>query len=120
MATKEEKKIIAREMAALVLDPNDYNNLIEAIDREKTVMFVYNKLSGGTWRYKAIEPIEFVFTGRVYLWAYHTVHKRGHSFRAWEISQVYVYGDIVEALLNIERFRRFWDGTQTGIRTTNA
>jgi len=117
MATKKEQQAKAREEAALILSEEDYLKLIEAIDKGKEVMFNYNKLSGGTWLYRAVKPVGFAYAGKVYFWGEHKIHNRGHSFRAWELSEVYVYGNIIEALININKYYRFWNGMQAGITT---
>ncbi|HDO25498.1 MAG TPA: hypothetical protein ENG95_02485 [Nitrospirae bacterium] len=114
---REEQTEATKEEAKLILSEKDYSLIIEAIKREKETMFIYNKLSGGTWLYRSVKPTGFVFTGEVYLWAYHKIHHRGHSFRAWEISSVYVYGNIIEAIINPGKYKRFWNGLQASITT---
>ena len=112
---EQERKTI--EAAKLILSEEDFNEIMRAIKYRKETMFIYNKREGGTWLYRQVRPTHFMLARKVYLWSGHKIHHGGHSFRAWEISHVYVYGHIVEALLDMNRYKRFWNGLQSGLTT---
>ena len=109
---------IAMEEARKVLAEEDYNNIITAIEEERAIMFKYKPLRGGKWWYRAVIPTGFIYAEDVYLWAYHVLHKKEHSFRAWEIFNVILYVDIVEAVMDMQKHQFWWSGEMAGEATT--
>lgn len=128
-----------REQARKVLAEDDYNELIEAIEENRKVIFYYTDKEAKTRAYKKVKPIEFILTpgyyegikaiedelnpiengektleekiaGTVYLWAYHDRHKEKESFYAETIFDVNIIPTLLEAIRDPSRYWYYWKG----------
>lgn len=137
---------LSRSQAQKMLTPEDYETLKEAINAKKEVYFQYTDDQGGTYLYKAVLPIEFFLTpefyegikriedklnpipneektleekikGTVYLWSYHRLHKRKHSFYAETTTGVNFWPTIIDALTQPQKYYYFWTGSTNSIET---
>ncbi len=108
---REKYSQLARDEAQKILTPKDYATIIEAIETNTTITFDYIRTDTFKGRYHLVLPIEFFLAQNIYLQAYHQLHDRNHTFKAWQITNVHHTGDIIRALLNMEKYRHWWDGT---------
>lgn len=129
----------SRDQARKVLSEDDYNELIEAIDENKEVIFYYTDKNKDFSHYKKVKPIEFILTpgyyegirkiedelnpienggkplwqkiaGTVYLWAYHDKHKKKESFYAETIIDVNIIPTLLEAIRDPSKYWYYWKG----------
>jgi len=54
----------------------------------------------------------------VYLWSFHRLHKRDHSFRADRIKRVNFFPTFIQALTDPEQYKIYWIGGTASIKTT--
>ena len=112
---------IAMEEARKVLSEDDYLTIKEAIKKHKEIMFKYRPLArGGKWWYRSVKPLGYIYAEKSYLWGYHVLHGRDHSFRTEKISAVIMYPNIVEAIIDMTRYKFWWSGGMTGNSSTRT
>ena len=54
----------------------------------------------------------------VYLWSFHRLHRRDHSFRADRIKKVNFFPTFIQALTDPEKYKIYWIGGTVSIKTT--
>ncbi len=54
----------------------------------------------------------------VYLWSFHLLHRRSHSFRADRIKDVNFFPTFIEALTDPQKYKIYWQGETAGVETT--
>lgn len=96
----------------------DYEVLTTAMQRGDIVLFDYLDKADVLWRYRRVHPRDFFAAGKVYLNAWHDLHKSNHTFRAWAISNVATLGNLIDAIIDMERYKEFWDGSSMALETT--
>jgi len=115
---RDEYDRLAEEAAREALTPEDFETLKEAMTKGSFVIFTYQKWIGGVFRYRMVWPRGWILAGKSYLWAYHTLHERNHSFITEHIRNVVLAADIISALTNPQQYPEFWDGSQFQKNTT--
>ncbi len=109
--TKSAKKILPEE---------DFTALINAMKLSSYVLFTYEDKEEKLWTYRRVTPKGFMCAGEIYLYAYHDLHKRYHTFIANKVSNVREVGNLIVALIEPEKYRTFWDGSALGTETTEV
>lgn len=129
-----------REEAKKLLSPEDYNAMVYSMSFSTLVLFDYlcdkqflegrcqgeETIDQGIWlTYRRVLPRDFVCSKvegeeqpRIYVWAYHELHKTKESFRAWAIKNVRETGNIIVALLDMQKYKTWWDGSALSYETT--
>ena len=124
---RDEYIKLSREKARKVLSAEDYKKLRAAAKTKSYVFFRYTDKEGVKAIYRAVRPKEFFFTpgwgkppgeGAVYMWSYHLLHKRNHSFRADRIKKVNYWPTIIDALTDPQKNKIYWQGETASIKTT--
>ncbi len=124
---RDEYIKLSRQKARKVLRAEDYKKLSSAAKSKSYVFFIYTDKEGVKAIYRAVRPEEFFFTpgwseppneGAVYLWGYHLLHARSHSFRADRIKKVNYMPTIIDALTDPQKNKIYWQGETASIKTT--
>ena len=112
-----ERQRIAAKKAKSLMDPDDYDALAEARVSGAAVSFWYTNRYGDLAEYK-VESVHSFFEipktglwpGSVNLWSFHDEHGKKEQYNVERIFNVEMFGDIVHALIDIEKYRGFWFG----------
>jgi predicted DNA-binding transcriptional regulator YafY len=123
---RSEYEALSEEKATEILKDDDYKKLVRAINKKEKVSFTYTDKNAKRKIYRAVIPKRFFFTpgwseppveGAVYLWGYHLLHLRNHSFRADRIKDVDFFPTIIQALTDPGKYSYYWKGPTASIQT---
>lgn len=137
---RKEFEASCKEEAKKLLTPEDYNALVYSMNFSTLVLFDYlcdrqfsegrcqgEKTAGpGIWlTYRRVLQKDFICSQvegeekpRIYIWAYHELHGTKETFRAEAIKNVRDAGNVIVALLDMQKYKTWWDGSALSYETT--
>lgn len=108
-----------------LMDPEDYETLVQAIAERKPVIFKYTNRFGVFQQYRMeyvsgfLEfPASEIYEGSVNAWSWHELHSKMEQYRVERIKDVKIIITLIEALLDPSGQFVFWDGSMSSIVTT--
>lgn len=120
-AYNQQAFIKAKEL----MDPEDYETLVQAIAERKPVIFKYTNRFGVFQQYRMeyvsgfLEfPASEIYEGSVNAWSWHELHSKMEQYRVERIKDVKIIITLIEALLDPSGQFVFWDGSMSSIVTT--
>lgn len=114
-------KKLSEEEAKKILKPEDYEKFKKLMKGSPSSSFGYTDRFGAYSVHKGVDPIGYFMTpgypadedpGRVYLWAYHSIHGKKESYVVSRIGDVEVIPGFMDGLTDPSTWGDYWSGSK--------